>query len=350
MTRAAKNGSAGLVVLVPALLLAVASAAFAVRAGVLEPPAANVEGHYAAASGRPSGAGRAVALIGRLSRGLISLQRPDGGFDLGADGGYNYAIERIAASALATAALAHVRGLRPHVEVEGLDDALVRGLAFVKKQQIETGAIGRDEPKDRWSQVDATSAGLLAFVLSDRPEDRAAARAAAGALRRFSRAGLRNGWTRAFATMTIARIARLGLGDEIFDRGWRQLVEFRELKTRPSDRGVQASDWNVAEAISRVVLGLRKGVDPFPAQVVVATLADLPVWSGQSSDCQAWWMQAWLAARSGSPDTGTWFADLLRVLETEAVEQDGTIHGGWYANTLSQTAGAIFALSEGFGP
>ncbi len=341
-TPAATRGAVSVVL---AILLALASAAFAVRAAVHTPAPPRLEGYFGAQEGP-----RAVALIQRLAAGMIALQRPDGGFDLGAEGGYSYVIERVAASSLATAALAHIRTLRPRVEVDGLDDALKRGLAFVKKQQIDSGSIGLDEPKDRWSQVDATSAGLLAFVLAGRDEDQPMAREAAVALRRFSRAGLRNGWTRAFAIMNIERIVRAGVADEVFDRPWRRLIDIRETRTTPGDRGIQASDWNVAEAIARVVLGLRKGMDPFPAQVVLATLADLPVWSGQSSDCQAWWMQAWLVARSGSEDAPTWFADLLKVLDEEAIEDDGTIHGGWYANTLSQTAGAIFALSEGFGP
>jgi len=146
--------------------------------------------------------------------------------------------------------------------------------------------------------------------------------------------------------MTLQRVAGLGK-NELFPRDPRSLVDVRELKQAPREGLPQASDWNVAEAISRVVLGLRKGVDPFPGQVVLACLEDRPVWGGQSSDCQAWWMQAWLVARSGSPDAAVWFADLLRVLAEEAIEADHTIHGGWYANTLSQTAGAILALQEG---
>ena len=58
-------------------------------------------------------------------------------------------------------------------------------------------------------------------------------------------------------------------------------------------------------------------------------------------------MQAWLVARSGAGRSRAWFRDLLDAFEKEAVEDDDTIHGGWYANTLSQTAGAVLALVEG---
>jgi hypothetical protein len=209
--------------------------------------------------------------------------------------------------------------------------------------------VGHSEPKDQYSQVDATSAAILAFVLAGRREDLAPAQAAARALGRFGRAGLRNGWTRSLATMVIDRLVHLGRHEEIFDRPVRQLADVRPLREQAPDRPVAADDWNVAEAIARVTLGLRKGIDPFPAQVTRAALEDLPVWSGPSSDCQAWWMQAWLVARSGSEKARTWFGDLLRMLREKAIEGDDTIHGGWYANTLSQTASAIFALSEGFG-
>ena len=57
-------------------------------------------------------------------------------------------------------------------------------------------------------------------------------------------------------------------------------------------------------------------------------------------------MQSWLVSRSGSPEAPAWFAALLKVLIEEAVEADDTIHGGWYANTLSQTGGALLALLE----
>jgi hypothetical protein len=336
------SGRAGHTTLL-ALVLALACAVFAVRAVVVEVKAApRLVGLLGAE------APQARALVKRLARGLLALQRSDGGFDLGEGGGYNYQSERVAASALATAALAHVHRLAPTLEVPGVAPAVARGLGFLRKQQQKTGAIGFTEPDDTWSQVDATSAGLLAFVLAGREEDAEAARGCARALKRFSRAGLRNGWTRALATMTIDRAVQLDRHRDLW-KDWRVLVDVRQLKQRPAEGRVQTSDWNVAEALARAVLGLRKGVDPFPAQVVLACLdeEEMPSWTGPSSDCQAWWMQAWLVARSGSPDAGAWFRKLLEVLADEGVEDDDTIHGGWYANTVSQTCGAIFALTEG---
>lgn len=327
-----------------ALLLALASAGFAVRAVVVEvEPPPRLQGLLGA-----DRAPEARALVERLTRGLLALQRSDGGFDLGPDGGYNYQSERVAASALATAALAHVHGLAPTLEVPGVAPALARGLAYVKGQQLKTGAIGFREPDDVWSQVDATSAALLAFVLAGRAEDDEAVQGCAAALARFSRAGLRNGWTRALGVMVIDRIVQMER-EAVFDRPWRELIDIRQLKQQPQDGRVQTSDWNVAEALSRAVLGLRKGSDPFPAQVVLACLQDdeLPAWTGPSSDCQAWWMQSWLVARSGAPEAGAWFRRLLDVLTEEGLEDDDTIHGGWYANAVSQTCGAILALSEG---
>ena len=323
-----------------ALVLALASAVFALRAVDHDVGLQARSGAF-----HDADAPRARALIERLVRGLLKLQRPDGGFDLGKDGEFSYLIERVSASALATAALARVHAIEPTLAVPGLPEALGRGLDYVKKQQIETGPIGREEPKDRWSQVDATTAGLLAFAYAGRPEDEEAMLATAKALKRFARAGLRNGWTRAFGIMAIERIEALGRAD-LFDGNPRGLADIRDLKQARAGPP-QTSDWNVAEGISRVVLGLRKGVDPFPARLVLAILEDPPVWSGQSADCQAFWMQAWLVARSGAPRSRDWFHDLLEAFAKEGVEDDDTIHGGWYANTLSQTAGAALALTEG---
>jgi hypothetical protein len=323
-----------------ALLLALLSAFFAWRAVGHEAGPRTRDGAF-----RTEDAGRARALVKRLVGGLLALQRPDGGFDLGTDSEFSYLIERVAASSLATAALVRVQQLSPDVAVPGLEEAIARGLAYVKKQQSDAGAVGIEEPGDRWSQVDATSAALLALTLAERPDDEDARVGAARALRRFARAGLRNGWTRALGIMTVDRVANLGR-DDLFDGNPRGLADIRDLK-QAREGPPQTSDWNVAEGIARVVLGLRKGADPFPARLTLAILDDPPVWSGQSADCQAFWMQAWLVARSGSSQARDWFRDLLDALETEAVEDDNTIHGGWYANTLSQTAGALLALVEG---
>lgn len=328
-----------------ALLLALLSAFFAWRAIGYQTGPRTRAGAF-----RAEDAPRARALVRRLVGGLLKLQRPDGGFDLGADSEFSYLIERVAASSLATAALVRVRELDADVTDADvtdpvLDEAIARGLAYIKKQQTDAGSIGIEEPGDRWSQVDATCAALLALTLAERPEDEDARMGAARALRRFARAGLRNGWTRALGIMTVDRVASAGR-DDLFDGNPRGLADIRDLK-QAREGPPQTSDWNVAEGIARVVLGLRKGSDPFPARLTLAILDDPPVWSGQSADCQAFWMQAWLVARSGSGQAHDWFKDLLDALEQEAVEDDDTIHGGWYANTLSQTAGALLALIEG---
>ena len=336
-----------------AWLLAIACVGFSVRSLYWTPPdpmTQPLEGVFPAED-----APEARALTERLARGILALQTSDGGFDLGENGQYSYLIERVATSALATAALASLDkvwtpetfpGDAPKSErLPGLTAAVARGLDYLKKQQTETGSIGREEPKDHWSQVDATAAGVLAFAVAGRPEDEEALDAAAKAMIRFGRAGLRNGWTRALGVMMAERLVRLGLED-VLGGDARSLADWRQIR-QVSSGLPQVSDWNMAEAISRVVLGLVKGQDPFPGQVTLACLQDLPVWSGQSSDCQAWWMQGWLVARSGSPEAGPWFSALLKVFQEEGVEDDDTIHGGWYANTLCQTSGAVMVLLEG---
>jgi hypothetical protein len=35
------------------------------------------------------------------------------------------------------------------------------------------------------------------------------------------------------------------------------------------------------------------------------------------------------------------------VLDEQAIREDGTVQGGWYANTVTQTSGAILALLAG---
>jgi hypothetical protein len=340
-----------------ALLLALATAGFALRALVYVAPPPDVpplRGVFSAED-----APRARALSERLARGILALQASDGGFDLGANGQYSYVIERVASSALATAALAALdevwspetfpaaAGEPPErsARLPGLPAALGRALDYLKKQQTETGTIGREEPKDHWSQVDGTTAAILAFSLAGRAEDEEALQAAARALLRFARAGLRNGWTRALGVMTADRLLRLERED-LLGGDVRALADWRQLRQQPSGLP-QASDWNVAEALSRVVMGLVKGQDAFPGQVTLSCLQELPVWSGQSFDCQATWMQSWLVARSGSPEAAAWFGTLVAVLAEEAIEDDDTIHGGWYANTLCQSAASLLALLEG---
>lgn len=320
-----------------AALLAAATAFFALRASWWVPEGPPPGGVFGAKA-KPE----AEAVVGRLARGLIGRQQPDGGFD---PGEYTYEIERVAASALAAAALASVRE-HGGIDVPGLDTALVRVLDHLKAKQTEKGLVGYPEPRDRWSQVDATSAALLAWSLVGRPEDREAMEKAGDALRRAGRDRLRNGWTRGLAVMVSESLRKRDVAD-VLGRDTLVLVDIRDLKQAPREGPPQTSDWNVAEVISRVVRGLKKGVDPFPAELVQAILDVPPEWSYPGTDCAAWWMQSWLVARSGASGAGDWFRTMRTVLSEEAIGEGGTVQGGWYANTVTQTAGAMLAILEG---
>lgn len=320
-----------------ALLLALATAYFAVASAWWTPDGPPPGGAFG-----PQGRADAEAIVARLCVGLMGRQQPNGGFD---PGEYTYEIERVAATAIATAALARVKEYGGF-SVPGLDVALERGLEHLKKKQLDTGLVGYPERKDRWSQVDATSGALLAWTLADRPEDREAMAKAAEALRRASRDRLRNGWTRGLAVITADAVIERGHGD-LFGKDPYVLVDIRDLKQAPREGPPQTSDWNVAEVICRVVRGLKKGVDPFPAELVGAILDEPAEWNYPSTDCAAWWLQAWLVARSGAPEAGPWFATVRTVLAEEALGADNTVQGGWYANTVTQTAGAILAILEG---
>ena len=327
-------------VLVVAVLLGVLSMASSVRAVLHEPGPEVRDGAFGEAGGP-----RARAIVVTLARGLVAHQRSDGSYEPGPDAAYAYEVERVAGAALATAALAEARRLGLADQVPGLDAALARGLAFIKSRQQETGVVGRTHPRDVWSQVEGTASAVLAFVVADRAEDGLAFEKAAKALARMLRGGVRNGWTRALATMTVARVAALGKV-EAFGRPVSRLVDLREVNETPGKDGhLRTTDWNIAEAIARAVLGIRKGRDPFPPAMVTAVLADKPVWSGQGSDCKAWWMEAWLAARSGRG--GPWFTDLLTMVEEEVQWTDGLVPGSFYATPLDQSSTLLFAFSEG---
>ena len=321
---------------VVALVLAAATAFFAVRASWWEPDGPPAGGVFGAEQVE------AELVVLRLSRGLMARQGADGGFD---PGDYTYEIERVAASALATAALAQVKAYG-RIEVPGLETALGRGLDHLKSKQQEKGLVGFLEPRDRWSQVDATSAALLAWALAGRPEDREAMEKAGQALRRVGRERLRNGWTRGLGVMTTHALEEREAAD-VFGKDPLILADIRDLKQAPRDGPPQTSDWNVAEVISRYVRGLKKGIDPFPAELVKAVLDEPAEWNYPSTDCAAWWMQAWLVARSGAPEARDWFRAMRTVLAEEAIGEGDTVQGGWYASTVTQTSGAILALLEG---
>ena len=332
-----RGGEQGLALpTVLALLLALVTAFYALRAAWWSPGGPPPGGAFGA-----SGRADAEAIVGRLARGLMARQLPDGGFD---PGEYTYEIERVAASALATAALARIR--EHGLAVPGLPAAVERGLDHLKAKQMDEGLVGYPERKDRWSQVDATSAALLAWAVAGREADAEAMQKAVDALKRAGRERLRNGWTRGLAVMTTKAVLKRGHAD-LFGKDPLALVDIRDLKQAPREGPPQTSDWNVAEVICRVVRGLRKGADPFPAELVKAVLAEPAEWNYPSTDCAAWWMQAWLAARSGAPEAGPWFATMRTVLAEEATGADDAVQGGWYANTVTQTSGAILAILEG---
>ena len=74
-----------------ALLLALLCAGFAVRAVFYVPPPPEVRPLEGIFGREESSAAR--DLVERLARGIMSLQRSDGGFDLGADSEYSYQLE-----------------------------------------------------------------------------------------------------------------------------------------------------------------------------------------------------------------------------------------------------------------
>ena len=82
---------------------------------------------------------------------------------------------------------------------------------------------------------------------------------------------------------------------------------------------------------------------------MAACIAKEPVWLGERSDLQAWWMQAWLAARS--PRGAEWLGLYTEALD-EALEVGpaGRLGGGWYADEITRTACAVLGLAEGLAP
>lgn len=321
-----------------AVLLALATAFFAVRTRWWTPSGPPPGGVFGE-DGRPA----AEAVVADLARGLMSRQLEGGGFE---PGEYTYEIERTAASALATAALARIRDYG-RIQVPGLEAALVRGLDHLKKKQLDTGLVGYPEPKDHWSQIDATTAAIHAWAVAGRPEDREALAKAGEALQRAARARLRNGWTRGLAAMTSAEVRARGL-DDVLGSDPTTFADVRNLQQAPREGPPQTSDWNVAEVICRVIRGIRTGmVDPLPAAVTGAVLDERAEWNYPSTDCAAWWMHAWLVARSGDSRARPWFEAVRAVLAGEATGPDGTVEGGWYANTVTQTAGAALAMLTG---
>lgn len=301
-------------------------------------PALRVEGAYVGED-----AERTERLLGRLAKALVAMQQPDGSFYAGAEEVGEQGIhERLASSALTTAALARLRTSGLALEGVDLDGALSGALAYLQKNQTDDGAIGKLAvgPEQKFFQVDATSASLYSFVTIADVESVKAARTAAPALAKFAKAGLRNGWPRALAAMTVERVYA-ERRQALFPReaGW--VVRGRQIGEK------DGIDFQVTEAVVRRVLQPGTSVvDAFPDRVVAAVRQDPPFWKTMQSDVQLWWMKTWLVARS--EDSGPWFAELARTLEEEAILADGRIPGGYFADTLVQTAAAVLALLEGW--
>ena len=298
----------------------------------------------------PAHAPRTRTLLRRLGRGLIACQEPDGGFRAGVDGDdHNDDAQRVAASALATAALAQLRDLG--VAVPGRDEALARARQFLVAHQTPRGAVLGTPPGSTRSQVLATCGAAWAWLVApDAAHDRRL-REAAAALRRHGRDGFENGYVRALAAMFAERIARDGREDDVLDGQPRDLVRWRAQDVLPDEPGWELWDVSLAEAISRSVLGLWARtpgvVDPFPARILEAVLREPPDWSGASSDVQGWWMQAWLVARGGQGRGAAWFLALLDVLTEWTDEESDLVPGGFYASALVHTACGVMALAEG---
>lgn len=302
------------------------------------PPPVRTRGIYVGAE-----VDRVERLLGRLAKALVAMQQPDGSFYAGAaEVGEQGVHERLASSALATAALARLRASGVPVEGVDLDAALSGALAHLQANQTEDGAIGKLAvgPEQKFFQIDATSAALYAFVTVADVESVKAARKAAPALAAFAKAGLRNGWPRALAAMAVDQVYATRR-QALFPREAGRVVRGRTVSEK------DGIDFQVTEALVRTVLQPgTQVVDAFPGRVTAALQQDPPFWRTMQSDVQLWWMQTWLVARSEAPRP--WFAELARTLEEEAILADGRIPGGYFADTLVQTAAAVLALLEGW--
>ena len=179
-----------------------------------------------------------------------------------------------------------------------------------------------------------------AFSLAERPGDVEVLRGALAALERAAAYELRDGWTRGVVALALHTAgARGALG--LLGRDPTGL-----LGVGAPDQDAGCRDEQVAEALVRRVRRLPGG---YPDAVVAACIAKEPVWLGERSDLQAWWMQAWLAARS--PRGAEWLGLYKEALD-EALEVGpaGRLGGGWYADEITRTACAALGLAEGLAP
>jgi hypothetical protein len=292
----------------------------------------------------PPPRGPAADLARRLASGLLALERPDGSYDrLPGERDMEPEVRGTVASALAIAAIARLQ--RMGLEVPGMDEAVARGLGFLAKRQAAGrggafGAMPAGIQSSPWPAVHAVSAGMMAVCAARDPGHAAVLDGATSAFERAVTYGVPKGWTRGLAAMAGAYVA-----DACPERWRRPLAGL--LEETPADaEQVDCGDFRLSEAILQVA---RRGRStPFAEQVVQACTADpeFPRWSGDSSDVQAWWMQAWLAARTGGEAARLWFARVLPALE-EARKALGRIPEGYYGDTVTQTACGVLVLVEG---
>jgi hypothetical protein len=293
----------------------------------------------------PARGAEAREAVAALARGLLAHQRADGAFEAGPDGIFAYEVERVAGAALALAALAEAEALGHAPDVPGLAGGIDLGVEFLRSRQGSTGLVGEPHVKDAWSPVEATAATVFALATRGRDASRPALEAAARALARLAQgSSIRNGWTRALAAMAVDRL--LDEGEEsLLGRPFREALDRREANTAPDRMGrIPVNDWNLAEAICRTLLEIRRGADPFLVGLADAAVLDLPEWRGQVSDCKTFWSQAWVVARTGRGEA--WFSALLDA-SAEAPRPEDLVPGSFYATPLDQTSALLLALAQG---
>jgi hypothetical protein len=331
-----------------AWLLCAATLALGVRAATTDPVAATAKDGIFEGPALE----RARTLAGRLATALLAMQQEDGSFSAPGDAPRTD-VERVAASAVATAVLARAERLQVAPDAEFLKAGVRLGTKFLQGEIAQDGAVGRapDTLETHVDRVIATAASLMAFVTVQDKLSLDAARTTAPGLAALVGDGVRGGWTRSLVAICVDvvwRENRQALLPAIGGRPSR-LVKGRDVGTR-RDLG----DLRVAEAIVRQVLMADQAddalgaavIDSFPGEILALALESPPIWEGENTDMPSWWMRAWLVARA--PEGGAWFTAMVDALEAEGLEEDGHIAGGFYSDALMQTACALGALLEGF--
>lgn len=287
----------------------------------------------------------ATPLLVDLTRGLIRHQRADGSFDPYPEDREMPEVLRTVPHALATAALARAHALGVGAHVPDLGARLEAALDVLVDRQQPGGFFGQmpagRPDTDRWPSVEATAAGALALSLAARPADAGSLTAALLALERTVQVGLRDGWTRALVAITLEAAAARG-ANSLLGRDPRQGFAVREEGLLPGPQ-----DDSVAEAMVRLVLG---APGPYPLLVAEAVRQRPPVYDGERSNLQSWWMQAWLEVRAAGDPTA--FFEALRTALAAALEAPpkGSVRESWYADEVTEGASGVLALAEGLDP